>query len=278
MYLAETLGRIDPQLVQFVDVSSATDTVKLLAAGEVDGGALTLDEVLRAHDQGLPLVAVLVFNISAGADVLLARPGIDDLASLNGMRVGVEIGAVGAVMLDRSLAAGGLSVDDVEVVPLRIDEQIPAWETGKVDAIISYEPNVSKLTALGAQRLFSSRKAPNLIVDVLVFRPEALIRTKAIQHLVDAHFHAQQHMLTNAVDAQYRLAPRLGVSSQQVSKVYAGLVLPNRDSNQRLLLGEDASLKKGVQQLMEILRSAELVDLEHVPGRLFDGQFVAASP
>ena len=278
MYLAESLGRIDPGQVEFVQTATAPDTLQLLLEGRVDGGALTLDEVLRAHEQGVHLVAVLIFDISAGADVLLADSAIDSLPALKGKRIGVETGAVGAIMLDRALHAAGLTAGDVEVVPLRLDEQIMAWQQQRIDAIITYEPNASQIRASGARELFTSRDAPNLIVDVLAFRPEALERTAAIQHVVDSHFYALRHFQTNAVDAYYRLAPRLDVEAEQVNGMFNGLVLPSRDFNKRLLAGSSARMQKHAQQLLGIMRAANMLTSEHDhQNTLFDGQFVSNS-
>lgn len=278
MYLSESLGRLDPGQIEFVQTSTAPDTLQLLLEGKVDGGALTLDEVLRAHEQGVHLVTVLIFDISAGADVLLADSVVNSLPDLKGKRIGVETGAVGAIMLDRALHAAGLTVSDVEVVPLRLDEQVAAWQQNRIDAIITYEPNASQIRASGARELFTSRDAPNLIVDVLAFRPKALERTAAIQHLVDSHFSAQRHFQTNAVDAHYRLAPRLGVEAEQVNGMFSGLVLPSREFNQRLLGGNSAKMQAYAEQLITIMRTANMITLEPDHHHdLFDGQFVSTS-
>ena len=84
MFLAQELGFIDPGEVEFTETSSASETLQLLLDGRVDGGALTLDEVLRAHSKGVALSVVLVFNVSAGADVLITRSKLGNLQDLRG--------------------------------------------------------------------------------------------------------------------------------------------------------------------------------------------------
>jgi NitT/TauT family transport system substrate-binding protein len=275
VYLAESLGHLEPGKVTFVQTESAPETVALLREGKVDGGALTLDEVLRAYDEGITLVVVLVFDISAGADMLLARPEIADLPSLRGKRIGVETGAVGAVMFDRVLDAAGLNVEQVELIPMQLQDHISAWEQNRLDAVICFEPHATMLKDRGAVELFSSREAPNLIVDVLAFRPEALEKEAAIQHLVDEHFNAQRHFIINPNDAYYRLSPRLGVAVEEVSDLYEGLVLPGRENNLRLLYGGSATLKTDVKNLAAILHNAGLIQSVDVPETLFDDRFVA---
>ena len=76
LFLARREGWLSEQQVRLVETSSATASLAALERGTVDGACLTLDELLRARDRGLQLTAVLVFNVSAGADHILARPGI----------------------------------------------------------------------------------------------------------------------------------------------------------------------------------------------------------
>ncbi|MDO9067107.1 MAG: ABC transporter substrate-binding protein [Deltaproteobacteria bacterium] len=75
-------GWLDTQQVRLVEMSSGQDSLKALAEGKVDGAAMTLDEVLQARASGLPLSVVMIFDISAGADMLVAYPGIKTLADL----------------------------------------------------------------------------------------------------------------------------------------------------------------------------------------------------
>ena len=83
------MGWISPQLVTVLATNSAPQSLDLLASGKIDGAGLTLDEVLRALERGIDLSIILVCDISAGADVLLARPGINTLSALKGRRIGI---------------------------------------------------------------------------------------------------------------------------------------------------------------------------------------------
>ncbi|MFW6323403.1 MAG: hypothetical protein ACOC02_07245 [Guyparkeria sp.] len=49
------------------------------------------------------------------------------------------------MLLDRVLEKAGLIREDVIVVDVAVDRHIPAWESGEVDALVSYEPTVSRL-------------------------------------------------------------------------------------------------------------------------------------
>ena len=90
MFLARDKGWLNSQKVLLHETSSAIESLRALKEGKVQGAALTLDEMLCARADGVPLAMVLIFDISAGADMLVARPGIKTLADLKGQRIGYE--------------------------------------------------------------------------------------------------------------------------------------------------------------------------------------------
>ncbi len=255
MFLARNEGELDAQRVKLVETASATETLQALAEGRVDGVALTLDEVLRARAQGIPLSVVLIFDVSAGADVLLARPGIKKLADLKGRRIGYESGALGALMLAEILRVGGLTKKDVQLVSLTINEQRDAWMRDQVDAVVTYEPVSSQLLAQGAVKLFDSRQIPNTIVDVLAFRSDVLDRSHAaaIRHLVSAHFRALNQLNHNPHDAAFRMSARLGLPQGEVLSAFKGLLLPDAINNELLLAGSAPPLRESARRLSELM-------------------------
>ena len=106
--LAQDRGVL-PQSVTLRHGQRAADTLAALRAGTVDAGMLTLDEMLTARAAGTPLMAVLIFDSSSGADVLLARPQLRQLGDLAGKRIGYEPTTVGVLVLGEVLAQAGLA-------------------------------------------------------------------------------------------------------------------------------------------------------------------------
>lgn len=275
MFLARREGWLDQRQVRLVETLSATESLHALAAGTVDGAALTLDEVLRSRAGGVPLTVALVFDISAGADVLLARPGIKRLADLKGRRIGVEQGAVGALMLAKALQAGGLSAGEVRLVSLTIAEQRDAWRQGRVDAVVTYEPVSSQLLAEGANRLFDSRQLPDLIVDVLALRTSVIdMHTGALGQLLAAHFRALDHLRRNPQDAAYRMAQRLNLAPDQVLASFKGLVLPDLSNNHRLLAGDTPPLLASARSLSGLMLEAGMLSREDTLTDLLSADFL----
>jgi NitT/TauT family transport system substrate-binding protein len=237
LYLARALGHYDPRQIRLVEHTSATNVMRALLDGDLEAAGVTLDEALTLMSQGLPLKVVLVFNFSAGADAVVVRPGIDSLADLKGKRIAVESGAVGAVMLSALLEAAHLDLTDIARVPITAHEQVSSYRSGQVDAVIAFEPHVSRIRRLGGRVLFDSRAIPNRIMDVLVVRADALPRHETnLCNLLNGYL-AALFQINRAPEEAYKLmSQRLG---EDVSGQRAGIHQPDLKENQTLLAGLD---------------------------------------
>lgn len=254
MFLARDEGWLDDQPVALVETSSATASMQLVAEGRVMGAALTLDEVLQMRSRGFALTVVLVFNISAGADMLLGRPGIMQLADLEGKRIGAENSALGALLMSKILAQANLTQDQVELVPLTIDQHLDAWQQGKVDALVTFAPTATTLLATGANQLFDSRAIPETILDVLAVAPGVMEDYHGpLRHLLAGHFRALDYYHLNPIDASYLMARRLGLSGSKVQDVFRGLLLPSVNSNRQLLNGSASRVHEVANELSAIM-------------------------
>lgn len=276
MVMARDQGWLDAQQVQLLPTRNAVESLKALAEGRVQGAALTLDEMLGARASGLPLSLVLIFNISMGADMLVAQVGIQTLADLKGRRIGLEPSSVGALMLAELLRVAGLRKDDVQLLPISIDQQLAAWQRHQVDALITYEPLAAQLQAQGAIRLFDSRQIPNTIIDVLAMRRDVLDErhAHAVRHLLQAHFRALDHLKRSPQDAAYRMSRHLDLPAAEVLLAFKGLVLPDAEHNYRLLAGESPKLLASARKLSTIMVKNQLLKQEDPLTSLIQADFL----
>ena len=254
MFLARSEGWLAGSGIELLETASTSDSLEALASGKADGAALTLDAMLRARAANIPLTAILVFAVSVGADVVLARVGIDTPADLRGKRIGVEQGALGALMLRKLIQVAGLEPSAVTVVPVPSDGHKRAWREGQVDALITYEPIASVLRAEGGYRIFDSRRLPDTIFDLLAVRTEVIReRPDSLQRLLTAHFRALHHLRTNTQDAAFRLAKRLELPAAEVLVAYRGVELPAPYQNRKYLSGSHNQVLMAARTLSAIL-------------------------
>jgi NitT/TauT family transport system substrate-binding protein len=237
--------------LRLVEYPSATEVIRAFRNRALEAAALTLDEVLVLQEAGLPLKVITVLDISAGGDVILAKPEIAEFAQLRGRRIGVEGGALGAYVLTRALELNQMNIDQVQVVNLDVSAHEGAYLTGEIDAAVTFEPVRTRLLAAGARELFSSRQIPGEIVDVLVVHEEVLARDRArFAELVAGWFRALAYMAAEPAAAAEFTAQRLKVSPQEVLASYQGLDLPGAAANARLLGGELQPVLQRLQQTM----------------------------
>jgi len=275
MYLARERKYFDEKEIRLVEVPSATAAIQSLAAGNIEGAMLTLDEVLTARAEGLELVVVAVLDNSVGADVLMASPTINDLSSLKGKRIGVEKSAVGAVMLDAVLQKAELSADDVQLVYMTVNKHKSAYINKNVDALVTFEPVKTQVAKAGAKLLFDSSQIPGRIIDVLAVLPEAIKNNpKAIAKLIDSHFKARADYMAKPLDASIILSKRLQINPEEVPSSYEGIELPGVKENKSMLAGTNPLLKNSAQELVTVMQRAKLLQGDITLDHLIDSAFL----
>ncbi|MDL0430942.1 ABC transporter substrate-binding protein [Marinobacter sp. TBZ242] len=273
LYLARDFGWL-PESIVLRTGSSAKDSMNGLISGELDGAALTLDETIRVWSQGVELVVVAVTNVSAGADVLVTRPHIAELADLRGQRVAVELSGVSGTMLLKILEVAGLHTDDITRIDLPISQHAEAWSRGDIDASVSYEPTASALVRAGGVRLFDSREMPETIFDVLVVtREKARSSPGAVRDLVAAHFNGLRHLVRSMHDAVYRIANRQDIQPEDVRSALATVMLPDLAANQRYLAAS-GRVETIARSLSRHLRREGMISNEFELPRLCDPAFL----
>jgi NitT/TauT family transport system substrate-binding protein len=273
LFLSRDMGLLDAQRVRLIELLANTDTLRALAADQLEAAALTLDELMTARADGVDLRAVLVFDVSDGADVVLARAPVT-LQTLAGKRVAVEDGAMGAVMFSALLKAAALRPDQVHKVPMTLDRSEALYHSGTVDALVTAEPWARRLEKKGARRIFDSAAIPGRIVDVLAVRADALpTHGPALQHLLRCYFAAQQHMQKSAARATEAMALRLQTPADEVMDLYRGLHLPDLAHN-RLMLAPGGTIDQTAQDLQRVMVDAGLMRPSSVLQSLSDPRFL----
>ncbi len=262
LYLARSLHYFSEDKVRLVENSSTSQSLRLYLNDHLDAAALTLDEVLLLQQRGGKPCVVLVMDISDGADVIIAKPEIKSLADLKGKRIGVENTAVGAYTLARALQLANISLDEIQIVSLEVDEHAQSFLADTVDAVVTFEPVRTQLLSTNANQIFDSSQIPNEIVDVLVVHQDYVQKyPEQVKNVLDNWFKALSFFAENPAEAATHMAPRMRLPASEVSSMYEGLVLPTQMQN-RQLLGIDqanAPLRVTAEKLNQIMLKQKLL-------------------
>ncbi len=268
-YLAREKGLLGPA-VRLQELPSATAVLDALRLGQSDAAAVTLDEALLLAADGMPVQLILVTNLSHGGDALVARPEVRGMAGLKGRKVGVENTALGAYMLQRALDHGGISAADILPVSLTVDRHLAAYEAGEVDAVVTFEPQRTKLLLAGARVLFDSTSIPGEIADVVVVRRDFLQENpRLVQHLLEGWFAALDLLAREPADSLEIMGRRMQMSGPEVAASLQLLEIPTREENQRLVAGDSPELLAAARRLQETMLARRLLGTPVKLERLF---------
>lgn len=255
LYLARDLNWL-PNGVRFREGKAPEDSMAALSSGVADAACITLDEMLRGRAAGLPLFAGLVFDSSAGADLVLSRPDIQSLAEVADRRLGFDQHSQSTLVFQKVLQETGLPASAFKRIDLPLTRQVDAWHHNQVDALITFDPTASVFLREGALNLFDSRQMPDTIIHLLAVRRDHPHAFPLVPALVASHFRALEYIGENEQDALYRIAGREESTPEEVRRMLSGVICPSLAVNRRLLQGSDARLIGTARILSKLMVSS----------------------
>lgn len=263
LYLAKEIKVLPDNKVRLVEYPSASEVIRAFRNKALEMASLTLDEVLLLVADGIPIKVILVHDISNGADTILARPGIDSMKDIVGKRVAVESGALGAYVITRALEINQLSLKDISIKHLDVNDHEKAYEDNQVDAVVNFEPIRTRLLKKGAKEIFTSKEMYGEIVDVLVVHEEVYQKNQStIKKVVSGWFDALGYFSQQPSEAAELMAKRLNITPEEVIASFEGLELPGRSTNRKLLAGKNPELADTIKKLSRVLKDNNLLDKE----------------
>ncbi|VXD17277.1 ABC transporter substrate-binding protein [Planktothrix paucivesiculata] len=274
LYLAEELGYYQNTSIDIVDYPSTTEVSNALRSGNLQAGGMSIDENLILAETFPEVRAIMLIDVSNGADVIIGKPELQTLADIKGKKVGVENTALGAYILSRALDKAGLSLQDITVVSLDFSEHEAGFKQGEVDAVVTFEPVRSNLLATGAKVLFDTTKIPGEVVDVLVVRQDTLeTQSKDLEQLVRGWFMALDYLKKEPENAAKIMARRGGITAKEFLDSLKLLSFFTPTENQKLLSQTDPSMVNSANKLSKLMQEKKLLQSNIDFSSLLDARF-----
>ncbi|MCS7011148.1 MAG: ABC transporter substrate-binding protein, partial [Anaerolineales bacterium] len=156
--------------VELVDFVQDTEVNAAFASGEMDAANVATHTAIKLFANGVDLRVVLLEDASYEADAILAPKSITTIRDLVGKAVAYEEGSTSDLLLNYALAQNGLSLADIQPVPMPASDAGAALIAGQVQVAVTYEPYISAALAENSDLalLYTAAERPGLISDVLI--------------------------------------------------------------------------------------------------------------
>lgn len=260
--------------VELVNFNNQQDNIRATLRGSLDASFVPLWEVMQADAGEESPAIVLVTDISAGSDGIVARSGINSVADLRDRQVGVKLGTVPHLVLLEALLANQIEPDDVNLKDVSNDRSLQQLKAGTLDAAVVWEPALSQTAkAIDSKVIFTTQDVDSLVIDSLATRTSfAKDRQAEFTQFILAWFDTIQAIETDSDRVFAVIGRQLKRSSQDFAADYAGLKKGDRAMNQRMF--EGGRLAEAIAQISKLLaadprhKRAIRQDLEIVPAPL----------
>lgn len=254
LYLARDLNYLPSDKVHLFELPSSDINMESFRNRSTDVSTLTLDETLELLHDGIKLRIFLIMDISNGGDAVLAKTDIKSMADVKGKRISIVNIPLGLYMLNRFLDHAGLKRSDVEVFPMPESNQEKFFEQGKADIVITFEPVKTRLLKHGMHVIFDSSQIPNEIFDLLIVHEDVYKKRKDdLCFVATQWFRTLNYIKKNRTNAAERITRRLHLDADQFDDMMAGIILPDREQNRKLLGGNNPQLLSPAGRLVQIM-------------------------
>jgi len=249
----------------------------------VDGALMTYDQVIGAAAQGQTFKVVMPIDYSNGGDAVLADMSINKITDLKGKKVAYAPLSPSDFLISYALKVNGMTDKDISPVNMTPEAIPSAMASGAVPAGTTYEPNVSQILAMDGGKkfhvIYSSREAPGLIADVLVFDEAHINKNgKEITALIKAYLDGLAYMKAKPEEAAAIIGKAIGVSGKEVLEQLGGVYnIPFKEMQKPFAKGKDTkSYFVSGEVINEILLKSGQIKKAVAISSTLDDRFVKA--
>ena len=264
--------------VQIVNFSEDKDINAALASGQLDAANIATHTAMGMVAAGLPVKIVMLLDVSMTADSIIAGKGISTIADLKGKQVAFEEGTTSDILLKYALDKAGMSVADIQPVPMPAADAGSALIAGKVPVAVTYEPYLSAAMAQNKdiKEIFPASNDPGLISDVLVVRDDVLkSKPGQILAMIQSWGDAVKDYGTDQAGGRAIIAKAVGDTVENLNSAFDGVKYFSLDENKSALTG-DFSTKTFVD-VEAAAKKAGLLQADVTPEQMIDADFIKAA-
>jgi NitT/TauT family transport system substrate-binding protein len=252
-----------------------------ITSGAVDGGMLTYDQVVGQVAGGQKMRVVMPIDYSNGGDAIVADASIGSVKDFKGKKVGYNPLSPSDFLLSYALKINGLAEKDINPVNMTPEAVPAAMASGQMPVGVTYEPSLSQILSQGGGKKFkvvySSKDAPGLIADVLVF-DEKMIKAKPaeISGIMKAYLDGLAYMKAKPDEAAKIIGKFMGVTAAEVKEQMSGVYnIPLAEMPKAFVKSKETTSYYGSGEVIgQLLKAKGQISTIPATEATFDAQFV----
>jgi NitT/TauT family transport system substrate-binding protein len=249
--------------VELINFNWDQDVNAALVSGNIEVQAAATNTLINLLNAGADLKGFMIMDAAYEADAIIAQTEIGDIPGLAGKRVAYELGATSDLLLNYALREHGMTIDDVEPVPMGASEAGLAAIAGRVEAAVSYEPYISAALAEGEgyHVIYDASAAPGLISDLLVAETAYIEENrKTLAAVVRAWHDAIVFLRENPEEGGQIIADAVGSPMDQFTVAFEGVRLYDLHENLEELSGPFQEAYHSIGSIMMEINPEDVPD------------------
>lgn len=261
---ARSLGYFKKRLVEvdFIYFNNLQDATRAMYRGSLDATFTTLWDLLELNperEQVEPQI-ILITDISAGADGIVARSPLQNLSDLRGKNIGVKLATVNQLILLEALHLHQISSAEIEMINLPNEIAAQQLLSGKLDAVVLWQPLLGEIAQkIGGKIVYNTSQTDSLVIDILATTPTKLQQTaESLRRFLWVWLDLMQHLEKNPQSVFESLSAILGRNPLALQQDYQGVKAGTHALNQHFF-GQESALKKAIADITQLIEA----DLHH---------------
>ena len=264
--------------VEIVNFTTDADLNAALASGQLQCGNIATHTSMAFAAAGLPIKIVALLDVSMTADAIISAGAVGSIADLKGKQIAFEEGTTSDILLNYALAANGMSISDIQKVPMPAADAGTALLAGRVPVAVTYEPYISLAKAQSdkVKLLYSAGQDPGLISDVFIVRDEFVSQKPGqIVALLKSWEAALADYRANTTEGRAIISEAVGAKPEELATGFDGVTYYSLAENKTELSGN--FLHKVVPEVKAAATKAGLLTKDVDLATLIDSRFMDAA-
>jgi aliphatic sulfonates family ABC transporter substrate-binding protein len=208
-----------------VFTTRGNEAIEATLAGKMDFSYAANSTFLAAVSRGAPLVAIGLFSHGYSGFLVAsnANASLRTLEDFRGKRIGMQRGTGVTSVFLMAVKQSGLKETDFKISNLRVADMPSAMQGGTFDAVVGWEPSMSRIVATGYGKIVMTPDQIAKIADVTytypLFTSKEMVRQKPdlVQRFLKAWARSQRFAWDNHAETLQILRETLGDAVKSTS-------------------------------------------------------------